>query len=366
MPVEDLNFCRGPQLVHASDGFARGMLARAGAKATRSGASFRPRRRSLSLLYGTDPRSFLAGLTHVTMDCTFEEARSLLEDVPDSEIADWAAQHRAEQLQAVLFCTPEVTVLDEYDTDQIGAAPARRSLRFNRRLDLEQTCVRLNPSTRCVDVSAPPPSRLQGLALAAQLFTAATGRVPRRVAVLGAGGCSLPAFLHEALAECHVDAVELSADVRAAARACFGVAALETSGRFQLHSGCAAAWMRAMAERFERLGEASPGFDVIIVDVEAGPDVASTADGEAGAPVTPVAPVAPRELVAPPAQMLASAFLADLEATLAPDGVAAWNIIGAAGDFERAVVHRLRTDACTFYSRRVSYYSEYILIVDTR
>jgi hypothetical protein len=28
--------------------------------------------------------------------------------------------------------------------------------------------------------------------------------------------------------------------------------------------------------------------------------------------------------------------------TLAPDGVVAWNIIGAAGDFERAAVHRLR------------------------
>ena len=57
--------------------------------------------------------------------------------------------------------------------------------------------------------------------------------------MLGAGACGLPAFLHEALPGATIDAVELSADVCAAARACFGVAALEGSPRFALHEACA-------------------------------------------------------------------------------------------------------------------------------
>jgi hypothetical protein len=209
-------------------------------------------------------------------------------------------------------------------------AQIQRSLHFNNRIDLVQSCVNLQEDGT-IDRTNPPPfsgttgTHLQGLGIAAALHARITSQLPaetiphcQRIVFLGAGACSLPAYLFEKLPHnVAVTAVELSADVCFAARRCFGVDTLEDSAdhsrTFKLQQGCAVEW----------LTEADAGsVDVLIVDIEG--------DNQSGPQGDTIAPI---QLVAPPAFMLSAPFLHSATDALAPDGILAINFIGSESCF---------------------------------
>ena len=275
----------------------------------------------------------MAGLTHADEGLTFEQAYDLLGGLDPADLHEWEEDLFEQTGQRLRFATRDVSVVD---TPEDGAC--FRSLHFNDRFDVVQTCIALDAATGGPDHSRPPSldsqagTATQGLSLAVALHQISSSRgaggdaaggeaaggdavgggtaggeaaggdavggdaagggaagggatggstaggdavgdgvaggdaavggaagAGRRIAVLGAGACALPAFLHEALPGATIDAVELSGDVCAAARACFGVAALEGSPRFALHEACAFDWLAA----------AKPcSLDLIIVDME--------------------------------------------------------------------------------------------------
>ena len=159
---------------------------------------------------------------------------------------------------------------------------------------------------------------LQGLSLAVavwlannagatrdELAAAAAATAPR-ICVLGAGGCSVPAFLHHTLPTSSVDAVEPCGTVSYVARHMFGVDELERAGRFRLHLASATDYLEAL--------QPPAAFDVVIVDIVAA-EAAGGVDGVA----------------APPTQVLSGA--AALAASLADGGVCAINTITSEGGF---------------------------------
>ena len=214
-----------------------------------------------------DIRGLMAGLTHADEGLTFDAAYDLLGGLDPAELHEWESELHKLTGQRLRFATRDVSVVD---TPEDGVC--FRSLHFNDRFDVVQTCIALDTATGGPDHSRPPSldsqagTATQGLSLAVALHQISSSRgagdaagAGRRIAVLGAGACALPAFLHEALPGATIDAVELSGDVCAAARACFGVAELEGSPRFALHEACAFEWLAA----------AKPSsLDVIIVDME--------------------------------------------------------------------------------------------------
>ena len=207
----------------------------------------------------------MAGLTHADQGLTFEAAYDLLGGLDPADLHEWEEDLFQQTGQCLRFATREVSVVD---TPEGGVC--FRSLHFNDRFDVVQTCIALDAATGGPDHSLPPSldsqagTATQGLSLAVALHQISRGGDAagggRRIAVLGAGACSLPAFLHDALPGATIDAVELSPDVCAAARACFGVSALEGSARFTLHEACAFVWLAAAPPR---------SLDLIIVDMEA-------------------------------------------------------------------------------------------------
>jgi hypothetical protein len=184
---------------------------------------------------------------------TYDEAFDILGDVPVGDIHDFEEELRNERHQKVVFSTRHVSVLDTFSSDDGNGKAQLRSLHFNHRLTFVQSCVGLTngePSH-----AMPPPihgltgTHLQGLGISVGLHRLLqetnNGDVepqdpgstkPIHVCVLGGGGCTLPAFLHFALPHAKITVVEQSADVCAAARECFGIAALEAAehGRFAL------------------------------------------------------------------------------------------------------------------------------------
>lgn len=259
-------------------------------------------------------RGLLAGTTFEQLGTTFDEAFRLLGEVPARELREWEADLLRSDGTRVVFGSREVTVLE---TTTKNSNTRRRSLHFNDRLDLQQSLCAIDRATGKVRHDRPPPGELQGLSLAVamhrhSILAGEASDFPLRVCVLGAGGCTIPSFLHQSFSpHCEVDCVELSPAVRKAARQCFGVAQLEKEGKddggphFRLHGGCAVEWLR---------GATTDGFDVIIVDVEAGGSSTTTTDWA--------------DLVAPPAEMLAGPFLAEVDRALAKNGAFAVNVIG--------------------------------------
>ena len=215
-----------------------------------------------------DIRGLMAGLTHADEGLTFDAAYDLLGGLDPADLHEWESELLKLTGQRLRFATRDVSVVD---TPEDGVC--FRSLHFNDRFDVVQTCIALDAATGGPDHSRPPSldsqagTATQGLSLAVALHQISSSRgacgdaagAGRRIAVLGAGACALPAFLHEALPSATIDAVELSGDVCAAARACFGVAALEGSPRFALHEACAFDWLAAAPPR---------SLDLIIVDME--------------------------------------------------------------------------------------------------
>lgn len=284
-----------------------------------------PWRRGVRALSSASPpsvRGLMAGLTHGEQGVSFEAAYDMLGEMDAAELVEWEAEWLSEMGQRLRFATRDVSVIDSPADD----GTFLRSLHFNERVDVVQTCVAVDAVTDTPDHSRPPSldaqsgTYSQGLALAIALhgLRQTRGNAACRIGVLGAGACGLPAFLHQALPHAQVDAVEVSADVCAAARECFGVQSLERSSRFRLHQTCAFEWVSA----------APPAsLDVLLVDLEAGEAALaplwSQLDAAQKAELGGELP-----LVAPPQRALSPEFIRACRAALAPGGVVGVNALG--------------------------------------
>jgi hypothetical protein len=235
-----------------------------------------------------------------------------------------------------------------------------RSLHFNDAIDLVQSCALVEKTsvmaitagasdgsttttttTSRVMHTAPPPmwgatgTAVQGLSLALPFREAAASfgargasssmcAPLRSVAVLGAGACTLPAHLHAAFPDVAFVAVELSEDVVLIARDHFHVDALEASGRFLLHRGCAFEWAERQREAHgfnqalnnvriqdghQSNNSRTAKWDVVVVDLQFGPAVCGG-------------------LIAPPARALTSESLHLFDSLLAQGGAIVFNSVG--------------------------------------
>lgn len=253
----------------------------------------------------------IAAATHRQLGMSYEEASDALQHVDASMLDEFAAE-LAKGGQQVVASTAQVTVLDSAVAEETSgpSRPTRswlRSLHFNDRLDYVQSCVRVKGAAkfRAADHSQPPPAHgatathLHLLLVAVGLHRAIVSHTGRplaedlRIAVLGAGGCSVPAYLATALRlpggrRAEIDAVELNKDVVAAARTYFGIQNLEETNdklpnRLRVHTQCALAWVKA----------APKSVDVLIVDLESGN---STGDRHLGACEVHAPPLAATDL----------------------------------------------------------------------
>jgi hypothetical protein len=306
-------------------------------------------------------RWLVAAASHRQLGMSYAEACDVLSEVPPSVLDEFAADLKAGG-QEVVASSPRLTVLDS-TTEQPGVY--LRSLHFNDRLDYVQSCIRVHGAPGCpaqsrtADHSQPPPAHgatathLHMLLVAVGLHQVVAlaeepkpkrEQQPLRVAVLGAGGCSVPGHLATALrlpsrrpAEIH--AVELDEEVVAAARDCFGIAALEAAdsatasntdtgaNTLRVHgSQCALAWV----------GEAAEPIDVLIVDLQGG---AEENDGASGHE---------RAVHAPPTAATGAAFLRDVAQVvgLSRPGVVAFNCIATPAGLAR-IEQRVRCGFAT-------------------
>jgi len=209
-------------------------------------------------------RGLLAAVTHAEMGLSFSAAYDALGELEPEELQEWEqewrqATHESGAAQKLAFGNRNVSVIDMVSVSGVahavegasaahvndasrgvvgdreecadGGAPVRlRSLHFNDRLDVVQSCVALDSSGAPI-LNRPPPLRgptatyTQGLALAvayhsirhhqeniSESVDGTSTRAPYapRITILGAGACVLPAFLHEAVPTATVDAVEVS------------------------------------------------------------------------------------------------------------------------------------------------------------
>ncbi len=247
---------------------------------------------------------------------SYQDAYDLALDAVDAAqqkawLDEW---HRNTGGQTLVHGSKRLSVIDspaDHNTSM-------RTLHFNDRIDLIQTACLVDAATNEPLPSLLPPhtrgmadwgTHCAGLALAVPLMCATSGAPPTRIVVLGAGGGALPAFLHAALPGAVVDAVELSGEVCAVARECFGVGAAEATGRLRLHEDCAFAWL-------ERTAPAS--LDLIVVDLES----------------DSLALAAPGVPLAPPARALEPSFIALARSRLTPRGILAFNTLGTADAIE--------------------------------
>jgi hypothetical protein len=271
-----------------------------------------------TLRVAADVRGFLGGLTHTSLGLSYGEAFALLQDVADAELDAWHEEWRASQPvgvdASVAHCDALLTVLDRTER-----GVTHRSLYFNDRLDLEQTSIEMGAAPLSADAPLPPAPH-HALALGVALQPAAQLQRALNVAVLGAGGCSLPRWLTAALPRCSVEAVEASSHVAAAARHLFGAAALEEEGRFALREQDGRAWIDAQPRG---------AWDCVMVDVEAGTEeegrlapppefVTRDALFACARALAPESGVLALNVIAPPERLRDTA--ADVRAALAPLG----------------------------------------------
>ena len=126
----------------------------------------------------------MAGLTHADEGLTFEQAYDLLGGLDPADLHEWEEDLFEQTGQRLRFATRDVSVVD---TPEDGAC--FRSLHFNDRFDVVQTCIALDAATGGPDHSRPPSldsqagTATQGLSLAVALHQISSSR--------GAGGAQV-------------------------------------------------------------------------------------------------------------------------------------------------------------------------------
>eukprot|EP00939_MAST-03C_sp_MAST-3C-sp1_P004776 g4776.t1 len=231
---------------------------------------------------------FLAGITNGSNGLNFDDTYDLLQEVPENDLVEWEKGHFEDHAQIVRYGSEEITVLDtmmDSTDNEIVCSTALRTLIFNRRVDLQQSRSLVQwpndaNQEEIYDFSSPD-SLIRGLSIAAGIrtFAAENLSINREsklnsatsvnICVLGGGGCSLPMYLRESLRapKVAIDCVEISEDVRFAAREYFGVARVEqTDPAFQLVDDCAIEWT------LRRSSEYPESIDILVIDIESGED----------------------------------------------------------------------------------------------
>ena len=84
----------------------------------------------------------MAGLTHADEGLTFEQAYDLLGGLDPADLHEWEEDLFEQTGQRLRFATRDVSVVD---TPEDGAC--FRSLHFNDRFDVVQTCIALDAAT---------------------------------------------------------------------------------------------------------------------------------------------------------------------------------------------------------------------------
>ncbi|RLN83980.1 hypothetical protein BBJ28_00009462, partial [Nothophytophthora sp. Chile5] len=255
------------------------------------------------------PETILHDIHRSGENFTYDELSEMLRDLREVE-PDFVAQYKAELFanasRQIVYHDDQVTVLDSFFA---GASPVR-SFVFNDRLHLTQSELALQSSNSSAELE--PTFDRSTLALdvhralcmpLAWLPQRDQSMPPLRVAVLGAGACTLPLFLLEHLQPRdlgQVDAVEPSAEVNSIAQRFFGVqTALQCDKRIVVHEQTGETFLAEQAE--------TPAFDLVVVDVEAG-------ESHEG-------------VLAPPLAMLEAGFLLTAKRLLVPHGILALNVI---------------------------------------
>ena len=119
----------------------------------------------------------MAGLTHADEGLTFDAAYDLLGGLDPADLHEWEDELFAKTGQRLRFATRDVSVVD---TPEDGVC--YRSLHFNDRFDVVQTCVALDAATGGPDHSRPPSldsqagTATQGLSLAVALHELSSTR----------------------------------------------------------------------------------------------------------------------------------------------------------------------------------------------
>ena len=122
----------------------------------------------------------MAGLTHADEGLTFDAAYDLLGGLDPADLHEWEDELFAKTGQRLRFATRDVSVVD---TPEDGVC--YRSLHFNDRFDVVQTCVALDAATGGPDHSRPPSldsqagTATQGLSLAVALHELSSTRGDR-------------------------------------------------------------------------------------------------------------------------------------------------------------------------------------------
>ena len=264
---------------------------------------------------------YVAGLQSYGPDAPFpdfEEAYSLLQSVDPAVLRDFENEMWETDRKKFVWGTKKVSVIDSANNGDLTTVT--RSLLLNQRPNLIQSSVEIpsvgadGPST----FGAPPPlegptgTHLGGLALSLPLWlTGHQEGPPPQCAIIGAGGCTVPAVM--ARSGAIVTAVDPEEDVLEAARACFGAG----DGRFEMVLGCGIEFLEGLRQRNgERL-------DVLIIDAEDG--------------------------TAPPEDMARGHFWTDVVApVLQPSAVVAVNCIG--DEMEKTALKEVMKDALPMHS----------------
>lgn len=287
---------------------------------------------------------FLAGITHGSNGLNFEDTYDLLQEVPERDLAEWEKGHFEDHAQIIRYGSEDVTVIDTMIKDEVICPTALRTLIFNRRVDLQQSRSFVQwtdgmEGEEVFDFSSPD-SLIRGLAVATGIATHATaypreGSVVTNICVLGGGGCTLSMYLRDCLPHrmLEINTVEISSDVRFAAREFFGVAQVERQdSAFRLVDDCAIEWT------LKRSAELPESIDVLVVDIESGEDaeffdaVSVSKDVDAAAGRT--GGQEKRCWLAPPKRFLSSAFLRAAHNVLKPAGCICINTIASTECFE--------------------------------
>ncbi|KAG7395592.1 hypothetical protein PHYBOEH_003466 [Phytophthora boehmeriae] len=263
------------------------------------------------------PETILHDIHRSGEDYTYDELKQMLHDLREVD-PEFVEQYKAEFVatfsREIVHSDDKVTVLDSFIE---GEGKPTRSFVFNDRLHLTQSEVALSvksgDSALSFDRSSLALDVHRALCMPLAWLQSDQQLTPLRVAVLGAGACSLPLFLleqHSPEKLGHLDAIEPSSEVNDIARRFFGVGtALSRDARFVLHE--------KMGEDFLSEQSEDAAFDLLILDVEAG-------EGHDG-------------VNAPPLSMLESSFLFTAKRLLAGHGILAINVITESEDALRNV-----------------------------
>ena len=239
----------------------------------------RVRSRPLSLGYvaGLQSHSKAASSSHEDNDedvtwISFDEAYDILHQIDPEVLYEFEESLWDENNMKFIHSTRDISVIDMEIT---GEDKAIRSLVFNARPKLIQSSIEIEHvgATGPKVCGAPPPlvgltaTHLGGLALAVPLWLASnTKTLPPvkdapdrpRAAVIGAGGCTIPAVL--AKAGCDVTAIEPHSDVHDAARQYFGA----DDANIKLIIGCGEQYLS------DHDSKDLKKFDLLLIDAEDG------------------------------------------------------------------------------------------------